>query len=293
MNATFDYTPWHSPITLVVGLVVAGTDETDLIPMGTAFLCAPYVALTARHVIDEIFHRFAGCSPTTAKGLLGFGVQFANRQGTALLKWDVMDYGYSSSVDIAALILDPPDDLPADFAWHLPRFEALPPSVGDRITSFGFPNSTYRVEADGSSKVGLDPHTTSGDVVDVHHQARDSAILPFPCLHTNAVFDPGASGGPVFNSAGHICGLVSSSMPPDSAGGDYSSYVSLIWPSLGLGLNVSAVSPHVPTKRYFLKSLVEQGEMQMLHADWIDIENGQEEARLRLRPPRALPSNAR
>lgn len=55
MPAVFDYTPWESPITQVSGVLVAGTDESDLTPIGTAFLCALYVALTARHVVDDVF----------------------------------------------------------------------------------------------------------------------------------------------------------------------------------------------------------------------------------------------
>jgi hypothetical protein len=285
MKASFDYTPWESPITLVAGVLVAGTDETDLIPTGTGVLCAPFVGLTARHVIDEIFQRFEQRTPGEAGGELSFGLHFANRLGTTLVKWDVMGYGYSSSIDIASLVLEPAGELPPGFAWHLPRFEALPPKVGERVTAFGFPRSTHRLTAEGAARIGLDPHTASGDVIELHYERRDSAVLPFPCLHTNARFDPGMSGGSVFNSAGQVCGLISSNMPPDTPEGEHSSYVSLIWPALGLGLNVEPAPPRVPMSRYYLKRLAEKGQIRMLHAECVTVTDGQREDWLRFRPP--------
>jgi hypothetical protein len=92
------------------------------------------------------------------------------------------------------------------------------------------------------------------------------------------------SGGPVFNSTGRICGLVSSNMPPDTPEGDHSSYVSLIWPVLGLGLTVDPVPPRVPIPRYHVKRLVDNGMMQMLHADIVTVTDEQGEDRLRFKP---------
>ncbi len=273
MKATFEYTPWNSPITEVSGLVIAGTSERDLIPMGTGVFCAPFVAITARHVIDEVFRKFEGCDPHRATGKLSFGAQFAHRFGQRLINWDIMGYGYSPSIDIAALVLEPAEDMLPHFVWQLPRFQAVPPKVGEIVTGFGYPRSTHRVAENGEAKIGLRPHTTEGAVVEVHLRRRDTAVLPFPCLHTNAQFDSGMSGGPIFNSEGHICGLISSSMPPSALGEDHSSYASLIWPMLGLTLSVDPVPPRKPKDEYVLKELVRSGMMNVLNASRIYVSN--------------------
>jgi hypothetical protein len=284
MKATYDFTPWETPVTEIAGVLIAGTDEADLIPLGTAFLCAPFVALTARHVVDDIFQRFEGCLPTEARGPMSSGVQLGLRSGRSLMKWDVMSYGYSASIDIAALVLEPASALPAHFEWHLPRFEVIPPFPGERITAFGFPTSTHRL-VNGEAKIGLQPHTATGDVIELHYQRRDRAVLPFPCLHTNARFDGGMSGGPVFNSSGQICGLISSNMPPATPDEEHSSYVSLIWPALGLGLTVEAAPPRRVTSRYHLKRLADDGAMQVLNATFVSVGHSEGHDNLRFAPP--------
>ena len=78
----------------------------------------------------------------------------------------------------------------------------------------------------------MDAHTTAGIVQEVHHQKRDGVRLPFPCFQTNARFDGGMSGAPIFNDQGSVCGLVCSSLPPSIPDKDHASYVSTIWPML-------------------------------------------------------------
>jgi hypothetical protein len=269
----YDFTPWESPITQVAGLLVAGTNEHDLVPMGTAFFAAPYLALTARHVVDEIFLRFQGCLPWDARGDLRFGLHFGHfYPGFGLLKWDVIDYGISQSIDVVALIVEPERNLPPGFAWHLPRFAVLPPPLGSQLAAFGYPRSTHRLDDVGGAKIGIDPHTATGTVLEVHPRYRDTSMLPFPCLYTDARFDPGMSGGPVFNEDGRICGLVSSNLPPAVPGERHSSYVSLIWPALGLGLSINVSPSREPTERYHLKRLADDGRMQVLDIDLVKAE---------------------
>ena len=276
MTATYEFTHWDSPIAQVAGVLVAGTDETDLIPIGTGFFCAPNLALTARHVVDEIFVRFEKCLPTKAVGQVSFGLQLAHWRDGALRKWDVVAYGYSASIDIAALVLEPAAPLPNGFSWILPRFETLPPALGERVAAFGYPRSSHRVTEEGAAKIGLDPRTATGSVIEIHPRQRDGYFLPFPCFRTDAQFDGGISGGPVFNAAGRICGLVSSNLPPENPDGEHVSYVSLIWPALGLRLRRSLDTPSEPTEPYFLKELAVDGQMQVLNANMVMVKEGDE-----------------
>lgn len=200
-----------------------------------------------------------------------------------------MAYGYSPSIDITALILEPEGELPPDFAWHIPRLNALPPSIGDCITAFGYPNSKHRVVSDGTARIRLDPRTAPGDVLDVHYNYRDRAVLPFPCCHTNARYDGGMSGGPVFNAAGQVCGLVSTNIPPETPDEEHSSYVSRLWPVLGLGLTVDVTPPRDVRQRYHFKHLADTGAMQMLNAECVSVTEEDGQDHLHFTPPNRPP----
>jgi hypothetical protein len=74
-------------------------------------------------------------------------------------------------------------------------------------------------------------------VIEVHHERRDTVRLPVPCFQTNARFDGGMSGAPVFNEQGQVCGLVCSSLPPTTSDEDHCSYVSSLWPLLTIDID--------------------------------------------------------
>jgi hypothetical protein len=45
------------------------------------------------------------------------------------------------------------------------------------------------------------PSTSSGEVIEIDDKFRDTGLLKFPCFRVNARFDPGLSGGPMFNGS--------------------------------------------------------------------------------------------
>ncbi len=83
----------------------------------------------------------------------------------------------------------------------------------------------------------MDATTTTGTVLEVHHERRDSARLPFPCFRTDARFDGGMSGAPVFDENGHVCGVICSNLPPAAPDGEHVSYVSTLWPLLAIPID--------------------------------------------------------
>lgn len=57
MIPTWRGTPLDSPITKVSLPLIAAKDG-DFYPSGTACLIAPWLAITARHVVDDHFERY-------------------------------------------------------------------------------------------------------------------------------------------------------------------------------------------------------------------------------------------
>ncbi|MGE3675826.1 MAG: serine protease [Polyangiaceae bacterium] len=239
--------------------------------MGTAFVCAPHLVLTARHVVDGIFERFAGCLPHEARGQLDFGVQFSLFDA-ALKKiaFDVVGYAVSPTIDVAALAIVPED--PNTFStWPQLALNAEYPNVGDTVTGIGFPNTTTRVMPANEAKVAIAPTSMSGVVVDVHHEKRDGYMLTFPCFQTNAKFPSGASGGPVVDSEGRVCGVICSSID-GCAGDDHVSYASAVWPALALALDVPlGVDEPQKTTPYTLKSLADAGQLEVHRLDRVRV----------------------
>ena len=109
----------------------------------------------------------------------------------------------------------------------------------------------------------INPTTSSGIVTQVFEEYRDTSFLHFPCFEIDARFDGGMSGGPVFNSVGHCCGVVCASLPlPD---GEHVSYASTLWPALGNTLPFD--TPNIIYKAPY--SVAELCSLGILHSpDW-------------------------
>lgn len=282
MTAVFAPLAWGHYVTEFAGVLVAGAagDEDfaeegpqDLLAWGSAFIIAPYLALTARHVIDEISNHFHGCAVPEVVDHFNFGIHLAVRHPDyGLMKWDVMGYGYSPSIDIVALILEPSVPLPEGFSLQTPTLSVKPPSAGDDVWAFGYPGSKHVLNEDLESKIVIDPHGSKGQILDVHERYRDRVVLPFPCACTDARFDGGMSGGPVFDIEGRVLGVVASGYTTEGENADQTSYFSLIWPALGLSLDqMLSVIPAVRVAPYPLKDLVSKGMISALGAELITI----------------------
>ena len=80
---------------------------------------------------------------------------------------------------------------------------------------------------------------SAGKVIEIFREKRDSGLLNFPCFRTDTRFDHGMSGGPVINEAGYVCGVICSSTTQFEDDPKYISYVSLIWPAMGINIDVA------------------------------------------------------
>jgi len=233
----FRHTGFNSPITEVAVMLVAQKDGSYS-SLGSGIIIGSTIAMTARHVVDGFSELHEGVALEQLRGEGTFSLQALQflENGTKALAWDVrqiylnLDPGFT---DIVFLRLQPTSQEHLAYEWKKVRMQLMPPRVGVTISAFGYHSTEVEV-GEGRVEYTTNPYTTSGKVEEVHHERRDSYRLPFPCFRTNARFDRGMSGGPVFSEQGYLCGIICSNLPPELEDGEHVSYVASLWPSMGI-----------------------------------------------------------
>jgi hypothetical protein len=232
-------------------------------------IVAPYLAVTAKHVVDDHWRRQQVERPRLVEGAAEFSlvaVQVTEPLGACL--WAIRRIWPSPHSDIAFLKLTPWSETATKHQWRWPVVNVLPPAVGSRVCAFGFhsslitPGDPIRWEQAASNSFGR--------VEEIFDVRRDSVQLPHPCFSVNARFDGGMSGGPVFNEAGELCGLVCSSIPAVPPDTRHTSYVTSLWPALGVPLDMERVGR--PTGSYPAIELARNGEMVVRNWELVTVD---------------------
>jgi hypothetical protein len=266
-------TPLDSPVTRVAIPIISVRGNVCRLS-GTACVIAPWLAITARHVIESEFRAFGGTldDPTgTYEALHRTFALTWPRDGKPGMTLHVVRSWCSSQSDLAALWLAPDRQEDVDCRWSCPILSLNPPCTGTNIAAFGFPKSeTAQMDAN-QFNVSVFPMTSTGHVTEVHHAQRDRGLLPFPCFRTNARFDPGMSGGPVFDEKGRLCGLVCASLfSPGEPSVEHISYVSTLWPLLSI--NIDMPWDRYPSgARYPLYRYAEAGIVRVEGLDFLEV----------------------
>lgn len=233
---SFKLTEFDSPITSYAVVVAADNDST-IRADGSGFFITRELVVTAAHVILHFWNVVTQRPHPVAEVSWQIRIhvlQFPGESDVPAL-WAVKRVWVSSLTDIAFMHVVPASKEAEEYVWPgFMQIEPSPPRVGDRIVGFGYPSSLVRVNSRApflNVDWDLRPHTTVGEVATVFDDRRDSSLLNFPCFQTNARFDGGMSGGPIFNSTGQICGVICAALTTDDQG-PYTSYGAMIWPAL-------------------------------------------------------------
>jgi len=138
-----------------------------------------------------------------------------------------------------------PEELDIGFGWlrvprkihdksllpiHSVRIRPIIPDAGMEIFGIGCHSMKASIKKSDDSIIQYSQETaiSAGVILDVYPLFRDRGFLSFPCFRTDALFEHGMSGGPIFDHSGSVIGVICSG---DTSPGN--SYGSLIWPIFG------------------------------------------------------------
>jgi len=251
-------TPLPSPITEFVVQVSSNLEGGEHYVSGTGVIVAPFLALVAKHVLDDHWARHHGEPLPTASADGRFTFVLLQLVGSELNAWHVTRLWVSDITDMVVLRLTPFSTAANSYKFQHLTLDLMPPQVGEHIHAFGYSESDIEITGPKRLTIHHRPATTHGEVMEVHPELRDRVKMPFPCFRTNARFDGGMSGGPVFNEAGRLCGLICSSYPPFSSEEDHASYAALLWPLMILMIDMDRVGHPVGGPMYPLFDLVKE-----------------------------------
>lgn len=245
---SFKETSYNSVITQFA-LALTACKVNEWHPSGTAIVIAPFLAITAKHVIEDYLQKYGDLVPDRNYNGEKFEIsatyslvahQF-QEEGKVGVLWSITRLWVSGLTDVAFLELTPASESALKYKWQSARLNLIPPSVGERIAAFGYHSSEIDIDEDETEiKVNWknSPTTSIGEVLEVHNEKRDSSFLRFPCYRTNARFDGGMSGGPVFNSNGELCGLICTGSNLMAGEDGHISYVASLWPSMATEIDM-------------------------------------------------------
>lgn len=259
---------------------------------GTGFLIAPRLALTAKHVSDEIFRRLAiphgGSIPRQQTRYEGVEVRAAQQEigaeNSDLMPWWYVAGAFDSKVtDISLLKLSPGNEAArrAGERHGFLRWSLSPPAVDQRLWAFGYAMGKLKRETpDPVTFVNVDYIASIEslkvaaifekgrreeplDVPDILRIDRPLSMFDYPSFEVRGELTGSMSGGPVFNDD-VLYGVVSTGWPSsaDEMGGllGAGGTVALLRPLLEMG--EVRLDENDPSTR--IASLIESGRIRSI-----------------------------
>lgn len=212
---------------------------------GSGVFVADRLIMTARHVVQGYWDTFDTSRVRMnrpGKKMSDFGMFALQAQGNSREPaiWTAKKVAVCPYSDLALISVEPVNEL-AKAQPHLAqlRLNVLPPAKGESLTGFGYASTTVAVESEQKLNFHLNPKVSTGIVTEVFPEKRDSSLLSFPSFQVEAHFIGGMSGGPIFNRAGELCGLICSG----GSGEEDIPWGSgvVLWPMIGI-----RIDHHIP-----------------------------------------------
>ena len=183
---------------------------------GSCVMVAPGLAMTATHVFQEALRhrRVVVATPRIDGSTVLWDIVGQHAFETVNDAPAIIGANNSQLVDVCLVAVAPLSMIP-NLPLHLPHFEVARPQVGERLWAVGF----------REYESGLHDVVSSGIVTQQAFGGRGH--VPSACVQVEMTAPGGMSGCPVFNSLGHVVGVVSKGI------GDHEGTctVSLIWPT--------------------------------------------------------------
>jgi hypothetical protein len=188
---------------------------TEARVMGTCFTIAPWLAVTARHVlVDDL-----GGSGEWPEGV-GVGAVYVTDEP---LPGQSRSWGGVLYVDKVVMN--------ADHDLALLRFRAFkvngrdlrfstapltidPPELGTTVLALGYSDSSSAFRPPNTIELHQKMRASRGKVEELHVPRRDSVVLNFPAFTGDYPSPGGMSGGPVLTTTGHVCAIVCRALGP-------------------------------------------------------------------------------
>ena len=202
----------HAINELLLGFV-AGAQGAEPKAGGSGVFIAPGIALSACHVVQAYSDHFNGrghwnaadASPDFAMQAL----QYLPGQSRPIW-WHVVAGSFSDNSDLAVLQLEPDHELERGTPQRYPVLNIEPLIAGTEIQAVGFPDADLTYVAGQGWTLNHLAVGARGQVTQCFPVQRDNASRRYPCFEMNLRTVSGMSGGPVFDAAGHLRGIVCS-----------------------------------------------------------------------------------
>jgi S1-C subfamily serine protease len=190
--------------------------------LGSAFIVAPGLAITAAHVISA----YAYDGRLDEGSLLLIGAYDGK-----LRAWSATRIRQPLEGDVALVEIVPRFVPEAQLKINHVKLSARLPAIGEPVLGLGLIAQANNFPFDPGSgslaSIAVKGLMATG-IVQGFYPERDK-LLPGPTLQCNFKAPGGMSGGPVFDKSGHVVGIISSSMEIE---GEWVSWVSLHWHAL-------------------------------------------------------------
>lgn len=240
-----------------------------LFSFGTAFVFGPFLAITAKHVIEEFFKLDTKIFRNEPVDFNFWAIQIAwEGSEHKYIVWEVRYVSLSGHSDLAILVLRPYCENAAKYTeWKTLPYTLLPPKIGDAVIGFGLYDNSFegsRVNNEGKVEhIELKDKAAAshGTVTAIYPQYRDTSMLPFPCFEVDAQFEGGMSGGLVINDRSQVCGIICSSIPATEEHPIPTSYVAMLWPMMAMKIDFGLFRSAPVNGTQYLLELVKAGTL--------------------------------